>query len=72
MISKAIIIGLFSTGLIGTGAISSVVPISIELAAGPVRIESGNGKVLSAYLDTHSPPALTIALKGDRSLKIKF
>ncbi|PHR93548.1 MAG: hypothetical protein COA69_02600 [Robiginitomaculum sp.] len=72
MISKAIIIGLFSTGLVGTGAASAMSPIGIELMAGPVRIETGNGKMLSAHLDVHSQPALVIALKGERSLKIKF
>ena len=72
MFSKIIIASLIGTGAIGTGAANGINPAGIELAAGTVRIESGNGKVVSARLDQHSPFALTIKLKDDRRFTIKF
>lgn len=76
MFSKAIIIGLCSTGVISTtaitGAATNMVPVSIEMAAGPVRIESGNGKIFSAHLEQTSKTALVIELKDDRRLRINF
>lgn len=72
MFSKAILIGALSTGLVGGTAATGITPTGLELAAGPVRIESGNGKIVSAKLTSHSPFALTINLKGDQRLHIKF
>ena len=72
MFSKVILAGIFGTSLVGGGAVSGIAPTGLELAAGPVRIESGNGKIVSAKLTSHSPFALTIKLKGDQRLHIKF
>lgn len=72
MFSKIILVSIFGTGLVGGGAATGIAPTGLELAAGPVRIESGNGKIVSAKLTSHSPFALTINLKGDQRLHIKF
>jgi len=72
MFSKIVLIGALSTGVIGGGAVTGITPTGLELAAGPVRIESGNGKIISAKLTSHAPFTLTINLKGDQRLHIKF
>lgn len=76
MLSKAIIIGLCSTGIISTtavtGAATNMMPVSVEVAAGPVRIETGHGKFFSAHLEASSKSALVIELKDDRRLRINF
>ena len=72
MFSKVILVGLFSTSVVGGGAVTGIAPTGLELAAGPVRIESGNGKIISARLTDKSAVALTINLKDDRRIHIKF
>ena len=72
MLSKLIIISLFGTGVVGTSAVSGMTPIGMEFAAGPIRIESGNGNGFNAHLDTHAPLSLKIDLKDQRSLTINF
>ncbi len=72
MFSKMILVSIFGTSLVGTGAVGGFAPTGMELACGAVRIESGNGKGISAHLDSHSSFAITIGLSGERSLKLKF
>lgn len=72
MFSKILLISVFGTSLVGTSAVGGFAPTGMELACGAVRIESGNGQGLSAHLDSHSSFALTINLKGERTLKLKF
>lgn len=76
MLSKAVIIGLCSTGVISTtavtGAATNMIPVGVEMAAGPVRIETGHGKIFNAYLAPSSKTALVIELKDDRRLRINF
>ena len=72
MLSKLVLVGLFGTSLVGGGAATGIAPTGVELAAGPVRIESGNGKIIAARLTGESAAALTISLKGDQRLHIKF
>ncbi|PHR60210.1 MAG: hypothetical protein COA43_07890 [Robiginitomaculum sp.] len=71
MIGKAIIISVMGTGLLGTGA-SVGTPTGIEIAAGPLHIESGNGKIFNARFDNGSGISLTITLKDERNLILKF
>ena len=47
MFTKIIITGMVGTGLISGGAVTGFTPTKMELAAGPVRIEAGAGKVHS-------------------------
>lgn len=72
MFSKIIIASLIGTGAIGTSTVTTAAPTGIEIAAGTVRIESGNGKIVSAHLGQHSPFALTVNLQDGRKLTIKF
>lgn len=71
MIGKTVLLTLMGTGIIGTGASVSA-PVGVELAAGPVRIESGNGHIFHAKIEKSTSLALTISLKDDRNLIIKF
>jgi len=72
MFSKIIITAMLGTGLISASAFTGLTPTKLELAAGPVRIEAGNGKMIGARLDAQSPFTLTIALKNDRHIQIKL
>lgn len=72
MFSKIVLIGALSTGVVGGGAVTGITPTGLELAAGPVRIESGNGKIISAKLTTPTAFVVTINLKDDQRLHIKF
>ena len=64
--------GAVGTGAIGTGAVAGIAPTGVEFAAGPVRIEAGNGKFITAQLAEHTSLRLTLVLKDDRQLQIKF
>jgi len=79
--TKLFIIAAVGTGALGTGAASgamsgivptSIVPTGIEFAAGPVRVEAGNGNFLSVHMAEHTSLRLTINLQDDRSLQVKF
>ncbi|PHS38654.1 MAG: hypothetical protein COA91_07765 [Robiginitomaculum sp.] len=82
MFSKLILISIIGTGALGTGALgtgmidtnttSRIAPSGFEFAAGPVRIESGNGKFLQAHMAEHSPLSLTIKLQNGGQLRVKF
>ena len=72
MLSKLILVGLFGTSVVGGGAATGITPTGVELAAGQVRIESGNGKIFNARLTAESSVALTINLKNDQSIHFKF
>ncbi len=82
MFTKLILIGVATTGIMGTGALgtgalgtgaaSGITPTGIEFAAGPIRIEAGNGKFISAHMAQHTSLTLTVNLQGDRKLQIKF
>lgn len=72
MFTKLILISALGTGALGTGAASGITPTGLEFAAGPVRIETGNGKLVSAHMAEHTPLTLTVNLEGDRKLQIKF
>lgn len=72
MFSKIVLVSIFGTSLIGTGAAGGFTPTGMELACGAVRIETGFGQGVHARLDNHSNFALTINLNGERSLKLKF
>jgi len=70
--TKLLLIGALGTGAVGTGAATGYAPSSIEFAAGPVRVEAGNGKILSAHMAAHTPFTLTVKLQSDRKLQVKF
>ena len=72
MFTKIILTTMVGTGLIGGSAAAGFVPTKVELAAGPVRIEAGDGQLFGARFDDHSPLSLTIALANERRLQIKF
>ncbi len=72
MFTKLTISLLATTGLISTTALTGMVPTGAELAAGPVRIEAGNGHIAQAYLSKHSPFHLRLDLKNHQSLIIEF
>ena len=76
MFTKIILISVLGTGalggVVGTGTVTSYTPSGVEFAAGPVRIEAGNGKTFSAHMAAHSPLTLTIKLKDKRQLHVKF
>ncbi len=72
MFTKLFLIGVLGTGALGTGAANGITPTGLEFAAGPVRIETGNGKFVSAHMAKHTPLTLTVNLEGDRKLQIKF
>ena len=72
MFSKLILAGLLGTGLIGTSAVTGASPKSIEFAAGPIRLESGNGALIKANMAQHAPLGLTIKLKNNRQLQIRL
>ena len=76
MFTKIILISVLGTGAVGgavgTGTATGYTPSGIEFAAGPVRIEAGNGKNFSAHMAAHSPLTLTINLKDERQLQVKF
>ncbi len=72
MFTKIILTAMIGTGLIGGSAAAGFVPTNMEFAAGPVRIQAGDGQLINARFDEHSPISLTIALKNERRLQIKF
>ena len=77
MFTKLFLIGALGTGILGTGALGTgaatgISPTGMEFAAGPVRIEAGNGKFVSAHMAEHTPLTLTVNLQGERRLHIKF
>ena len=82
MFTKIFLIGALGTGILGTGAvgtgvvgtnnINGITPASIELAAGPVRISSGNGTFFNVQMASHTPLTLTVNLRSERRLQIKF
>lgn len=72
MRSKITINTLVGTGLVGTGAMIAAALQGVELAAGPVRFESGNGKIVDARLAAHAPLSLTIQLSDARRINITF
>jgi len=77
MLSKLILIsalgtGALGTGVVGTGSASGIAPSGFEFAAGPVRLESGNGKFFEAHMAEHSPFSLTIKLRSGGQVQIKL
>ena len=76
MFTKLFLIAAVGTGALGTGAatgaVSGIIPTGIEFAAGPVRVEAGNGNFLSAHMAEHTSLRLTINLQDDRRLQVKF
>ena len=72
MFTKLLLISVLGTGALGTGAVTGYTPSGIEFAAGPVRVEAGNGKVFSAHMAAHTPFTLTVKLQDDRKLQVKF
>ncbi len=72
MFTKLTISLLAATGLISTSAMTGMVPTSAELAAGPVRLEAGNGHLAHAYLSKHSPFHIRLHLKNHQTLTIEF
>ncbi len=72
MFTKITIGVLATSGIISTTALTGMTPTHIELAAGPVRIETGEGHIAHVYLAKHSPFNLSIQLKNDRIIKVQF
>lgn len=76
MFTKLLIIAAVGTGALGTsaatGVASGIVPTGVEFAAGPVRVEAGNGNFLSAHMAEHASLKLTIKLQDNRRLQVKF
>jgi len=72
MFTKLFLIAAVGTGALGTGAATGMAPTGVEFAAGPVRVEVGNGNFLSAHMTQHTSLRLTINLQGERHLQIKF
>ncbi len=82
MLSKLLLISAIGTGALGTGAIGTgmvdtndangITPSGFEFAAGPVRLKSGNGKLLDAHMAGHSPLSLTIKLRNGGELRVKL
>ena len=72
MLSKIAIISLLGTGAVSTSSAAGLSPTGIEVTAGPIRMESGNGKIFTAQLQNPSETSLTIGLKDGRKLIIKF
>ena len=72
MFTKLTIGFLATTGLISTTALTGMVPTSAELAAGPIRIEVGNGHIVQAHMSRHSPFQIQLFLKNEQALTIKF
>lgn len=82
MLSKLVIMGAMSTGLIGTTLpplniaeqpmVKTVIPTGFELSAGPLRLESGHGSFFNAHLDAHSRFTIRIELSDNRSVLLKL
>ncbi len=72
MFTKIFLISAISTGALGTGVATGITPTGIEFAAGPIRVEAGNGKFIKAHMAEHTPLTLTVNLQGERRLLIKF
>ena len=72
MFTKLFLIAAVGTGALGTGATTGITPTGLEFAAGPVRVEAGNGNFISAHMAEHTSLMLTINLQDDRKLQLKF
>ncbi|PHS76501.1 MAG: hypothetical protein COB56_06600 [Robiginitomaculum sp.] len=72
MFTKLFLIAAVGTGALGTGAATGFTPTGVEFAAGPVRVEAGNGNFLTAHMAEHTSLTLTINLQDDRKLQLKF
>ena len=73
MFTKIIIAGIIgTTGLVGTGSTNNIAPTGMELTAGPLHIESGNGKGFTANFDQPAPVSFTVHLPDNKKLQIKF
>lgn len=72
MFTKLFLIAAVGTGALGTGAATGFIPTGVEFAAGPVRVEAGNGNFLTAHMAEHTSLTLTINLQDDRKLQLKF
>jgi len=72
MISKLLLTGLVSTGVIGGAAAGGLTPTSLEIAAGPVRIESSEGNPLQARMANQSRSGLIVKLQNGRRIIIRF
>lgn len=77
MFSKILILTGLGTTLVGGGAISGItpeppLPRALEIAAGPVRVETGGKQILSAHMANHSELTLTIKFKSNARLEMKF
>jgi len=70
--TKLFLIAAVGTGALGTGAATGITPTGLEFAAGPVRVEAGNGNFISAHMAEHTSLMLTINLQDDRKLQLKF
>jgi hypothetical protein len=70
--TKLFFIAAVGTGALGTGAATGITPTGVEFAAGPVRVEAGNGNFLTAHMAEHTSLTLTIILQDDRQLQVKF
>jgi len=70
--TKLFLIAAVGTGALGTGAATGIVPSSVEFAAGPIRVEAGNGNFLSAHMAEHTSLRFTVNFQGERHLQIKF
>ncbi len=72
MFTKLFLIAAVGTGALGTGAATGFAPTSVEFAAGPVRVEAGNGNFISAHMAEHTSLTLIINLQDERKLQLKF
>lgn len=64
--------GIMGTGALGTGAATGFTPTGVEFAAGPIRVEAGNGNFIAAHMAEHTSLTLTISLQDERQLQVKF
>lgn len=72
MLTKTIISALIATGFIGAFSISVPLPLGIDVTAGPIKLEAGNGKIIKASLAQHSPFVISIIRGKDKVLSIKL
>jgi len=70
--TKLFLIAAVGTGALGTGAATGITPTGVEFAAGPVRVEAGNGNFIAAHMAEHTSLTLTINLQDERKLQLKF
>ncbi len=72
MFMKFLLICAISTGALGTSVAAGITPTGIEFAAGPIRVEAGNGNLFTAHMAGHTPLTLTINLHDQHQVLIKF